>query len=75
MTIITIDGLNTQIGRAVSLYGAHLIRDTLDNYSFIGLSRGESDGNHFDLTLPRDKDTEVEFESSKIIIKYKIRFF
>ena len=73
MTIITIDGLNTQIGRAISLYGAYLIRDTLDNYSFIGLSRGESDGNHFDLTLPRDKDTEVEFESSKIIIKYKIK--
>jgi hypothetical protein len=73
MTIITIDGLNTQIGRSISLYGAHLLEDKLDNYSFIGLSRSESDGNHFDLTLPRNSVTEIEFESSKISIRYNVK--
>lgn len=60
MVTITIDGIQTQMGRAVSLYGAHLLPGLTD-FSFIGLSRTEENKHGYDLTLPTNKKNIVPY--------------
>ena len=70
MTKIVIEGVHTQIGRAVSLYGAYLLKDTLNSYSFVGISRPDDDQHRYDLTLPQDVSSEIPYKTSTVTITY-----
>lgn len=70
MTKIVIDGVHTQIGRAVSLYGAYLLQDKLNCYSFIGISRQDDNQYIYDLTLPQDIISEIPYKNTIIKITY-----
>lgn len=67
MTLITIDGVHTQIGRAISLYGAYLLSNKLDSYSFVGISRPDDGEHKYDLTLPLDKPSVVPYQDKSIV--------
>lgn len=73
MTKIVIEGIHTQIGRAVSLYGAYLLNDKLDSYSFVGISRPDDDQHRYDLTLPQDCVSEIPYKDSIVKITYHKR--
>ena len=70
MTKIVIEGIHTQIGRAVSLYGSYLLKDKLDSYSFVGISRPDDGHHRYDLTLPHDVSSEIPYKDEIITITY-----
>lgn len=70
MTKIVIEGIHTQIGRAVSLYGAHLLKDKLNSYSFVGISRQYDNQHKYDLTLPTDIISEIQYKDKIVKISY-----
>lgn len=70
MTKIVIEGVHTQIGRAVSLYGAYLLKDVLNSYSFVGISRPDDGHHRYDLTLPQDVSSEIPYKNKIVKITY-----
>ena len=67
---IVIEGVHTQIGRAISLYGAYLLNDKLNSYSFVGISRPDDDQHRYDLTLPHDVFSEIPYKDETVTITY-----